>query len=184
MKYLFFLFILTTFISCCVDKDELKDAFSCTIANEVLYPPNPAALEVTYSYTPDREDNHFGISVSNKSIRISSKRHKYVTIIIPLERDSIKEQTYLLNGSFFSKDSAYASCFFESTEGKITDIERSAYETSHKTSGHITITDLDTISKEFIKVKGTFQFDAFNIFDEKIEVRNGRFNTKFIHLNP
>lgn len=50
------------------------------------------------------------------------------------------------------------------------------FDTNENTTGEITITKFDTINQI---VSGTFWFDAVNVSNEKVEIRDGRFDMRY-----
>ncbi len=97
------------------------------------------------------------------------------TVVIGICKDSVLKGKSKLIGSFEE------SCSNSMIYSKDYPANTASFQTSNKDTGKIFITRYDTIERI---ISGTFYFDAVNSSGEKIEVRDGRFDVKFINYEP
>lgn len=97
------------------------------------------------------------------------------TIILELCGDSV------LNGTSFLTGTSEESCSNGTIHKKNSQLVTSTFQTTNTNIGKIMITKYDTIKRI---ISGTFYFDAVNSSGEKIDVREGRFDIKFINYEP
>ncbi|HDR52806.1 MAG TPA: hypothetical protein ENN90_14505 [Mariniphaga anaerophila] len=97
------------------------------------------------------------------------------TIILEICKDSV------INGKSILKGISEEGCSNGTVHRKNSHSGISTFRTSNNSIGEILITNYDTINEI---IAGTFYFDAFNSSGEKIEIRDGRFDVKFINYEP
>ncbi|RIH65997.1 hypothetical protein D1164_06950 [Mariniphaga sediminis] len=102
---------------------------------------------------------------------------KGYTIILEICRDSVIKGESTLKGSFESdEDCSNGIVHFKNYAS-----QTASFQTTYDDFGKIYISRFDTINQI---ISGTFYFDAVNSSGEKIEIRDGRFDVKFINYEP
>ncbi|HDR52805.1 MAG TPA: hypothetical protein ENN90_14500 [Mariniphaga anaerophila] len=172
---LFFAFILFVAGSC----EKLEDlqlppvtqtgagTFGCLVNGEIWLPKSiisfPSIPKVSAELV--REDEHriwkFGASQGNSS-----------SFYFGIYKDSLKNGTINIPINELNDIGLY---FFSK------DFEKPSFSWRQELPGELIITKLDTIN---MILSGTFWFDAVNDIDEKVEIRDGRFDLIIDQIQP
>ncbi|HBY54848.1 MAG TPA: hypothetical protein DEH15_20755 [Marinilabiliales bacterium] len=98
-------------------------------------------------------------------------------ISIHICRDSVLKGESTLKGSFeFDENCSNGMIYLEDYTP-----QTASFQTSYEDVGKIYISRFDTVDRI---ISGTYYFDAVNSSGEKIEIRDGRFDVKFINYEP
>ena len=185
MKNLILILLTTLTLSCC-DKDDNKSSSQlpaatttgantagCLVNGQVFLRKGNSQFGPTLScfYQQDQDGYHLGLSIvekgsnENKSVNISAN---------PLQL--IENATYTL-AQQTNNGSSYISNFgeFWITSNIVNAIQ---YTTTATVTGELKITKLDTQQKI---ISGTFWYDAINSGGEKVQVRDGRFDMRYVN---
>jgi len=182
------LLLLIIFTLTCCDKDDDKTAIEqlppattigankagCLVNGQVFLPKGSSQFGTILScfYQQDQGGYHFGLSIVEKS----SNQNKIV--ILSLNPNAIVENTtYYLVAKVFDSNNDNQSNFGEFW---ITSNTNSAvlFRTKNSLPGELKITKFDTQQKI---ISGTFWYDSFDVNGEKVEVREGRFDMRYIN---
>ena len=186
MKNLILIFLATLTLSCC-DKDEDKtpleqlppatttgaNTAGCLLNGQAFLPKGSSQFGPTLScfYQRDQSGYHLGLSIvekgsnENKSVNISTN---------PLQL--VENTTYNL-AEQTNNGSSYNSNFgeFWITSNIVNAIQ---YTTTATVTGELKTTKLNTQLKI---ISGTFWYDAINSDGEKVEIREGRFDMRYVN---
>lgn len=181
------LILFTTFSLSCCNKDEDKtpieqlppatttgaNTAGCLVNGVAFLPKGSSQFGPTLScfYQQLQDGYHLGLSLTekgtneNKSVNISTN---------PLQL--IENSTYNL-GEQTNNGSNYNSNFgeFWITSNIVNAIQ---YTTTATVTGELKITKLDMQQKI---ISGTFWYDAINSDGEKVQVRDGRFDMRYVN---
>uniref|UniRef100_UPI00404AB0BB DUF6252 family protein n=1 Tax=Flavobacterium sp. TaxID=239 RepID=UPI00404AB0BB len=123
-------------------------------------------------YQQDIDGFHFGFSMNNKKNSSSYETVQFATNPLELAENT----TYALVSKISNTNNTYVSNFGEyfiiSFNGDLN------YVTTGINTGELKITKLDTQQKI---ISGTFWYDAINSAGEKVEVREGRFDMRYVN---
>ena len=97
------------------------------------------------------------------------------TVVLEICRDLVIKGEAILKGPF--EESCSNSMIYFSSYPSLT----ASFQTSDKNVGKVFISRFDTTNRI---ISGTFYFDAVNSSGEKVEIRDGRFDVKFINYEP
>ena len=186
MKKLILILLATLSLSCC-DKNDDKtpieqlplatttgaNTAGCLVNGKAFLPKGSSQFGPTLScfYQQDQDGYHLGLSIvekgsnENKSITISTNPNQLV-----------ENTTYNLVAKT-NNGSSYNSNFgqFWITSNINSSIQ---YYTTNSLTGELKITKLDTQQKI---ISGTFWYDAINNNGEKVEIREGRFDMRYVN---
>lgn len=177
MKFYFIFLILTTLISGCEKEKEVpvlppitqtgEGTFACRIDGEIWIAKNRLFGSPIGASNNQWEDKRWVIGGSAESSGIS----------IQVCKDSVLIGESTLKGSFEIEGNCSNGMIY--MEGYTP--QTASFQTSLKDTGKIYISRFDTINRI---ISGTFYFDAVNSLGEKVEIRDGRFDVKFINYSP
>lgn len=157
-------------------QDEMKELFFCTINNEDFYPKNIYDDNNKFLYDAAYSGN---LPYSGLHIYVDSDRFRNATISLNLtsKEKIIGIGKHILGKDMFNNNSNYGYCFFQNDNEKTPKYNANFnYYTTNDEEAYVTITKIDTIER---RISGTFYFIATNASNEKIEIKNGKFNTKY-----
>lgn len=182
------LILLTTFALSCCDKDDNKtpieqlpaatttgaNTAGCLVNGKVFIRKGSSQFGPTLScfYQQDQSGYHLGLSITekgsveNKSVGIATNSEQLVenTTYKLVARTSDVNNNYISNfGQFIINSNITSSNQFYTTNINI---------------GELKITKLDTKQKI---ISGNFWFDAINLDGEKVQVRDGRFDMRYVN---
>jgi len=185
MKNLILILLTAVSLSCCSKDDDKSsnqlppatttgaNTAGCLVNGQVFLRKGNSQFGPTLScfYQQDQSGYHFGLSIvekgsnENKSVNISAN---------PLQL--IENTTYNL-AQQTNNGSSYISNFgeFWITSNIVNAIQ---YTTTATVTGELKITKLDTQQKI---ISGTFWYDAINSGGEKVQVRDGRFDMRYVN---
>ena len=185
MKNLILIFLATLTLSCC-DKDEDKtpleqlppatttgaNTAGCLVNGQAFLPKGRSQFGPILScfYQQHQDGYHFGLGIVEKG----SNENKSVNISLnpqQLNKNTTYNLVAILNGT-----SNYNSNFgeFWITSNIVNAIQ---YTTTATVTGELKITKLDTQQRI---ISGTFWYDAINSDGEKVEIREGRFDMRYV----
>lgn len=98
-------------------------------------------------------------------------------ISIHVCKDSVLKGESTLKGSFEFEDNCSNGMIYLEQNTPQT----ASFQTSNKDTGKVYISRFDAANQI---ISGTFYFDVVNSTGEKIEIRDGRFDVKFINYEP
>jgi hypothetical protein len=178
-----FSFLLTTSMQCKKDQtgidalppatQEGKEAFGCLINGEVFTPKGSnlggPILSSYYQYlnSSTAQGYFFNVSASRKN---GGNKGTESVAINSNNKSIVQGRTYSLKNSESSGEIYGNYGFFSG-------IEINNYSTTGIYQGELYISKFDEINQI---VSGTFWFDAVNDKDEKVEVREGRFDVHYV----
>lgn len=180
--YLFIAFLLVTGMKCKKDEtgiealppatQEGKNTFGCLVNGEAFTPKGSnlggPVLSSYYQYlnSPTAQGYFFNVSADMEGDNISK------SISIGANNVIIKQGSKYQLKNYPNVDEVYARLIIISNSGTI-----NQYETINIYKGELLISKFDE-TKQI--VSGTFWFDAVNKNGEKVEVREGRFDVKYV----
>jgi hypothetical protein len=180
--YLLICLILTTSMKCKKDEtgiealppttQEGKNTFGCLVNGEAFTPKGSnlggPVLSSYYQYlnSPTAQGYFFNVSADMEEDNISK------SISIGANNVIIKQGSKYQLKNYPNVDEVYARLIIISNSGSI-----NQYETINIYKGELLISKFDE-TKQI--VSGTFWFDAVNKNGEKVEVREGRFDVKYV----
>ena len=186
MKNLILIFLATLTLSCC-DKDDDKtpleqlppatttgaNTAGCLVNGQVFLPKGSSQFGPTLScfYQQDKDGYHLGLGIANKT-KSDIKAINISTNPVQL----IENTTYNLiartnNGTNYNSNFGQYTIYSNTTQ----DIK---FETTNSITGELKITKLNIQQRI---VSGTFWYDAINSDGEKVEVRDGRFDMRYLN---
>ena len=170
-----FTFILFASGSC--EKDEEPQlppitqtgvgTFGCLVNGEVWIAKNRLFGATIGASNNQWEDKRWVISGAAEGSGIS----------IQICKDSVLKGESTLKGSFETEENCSNGMIYLEDYSPQT----ASFQTSIEDIGKIYISRFDTLNQI---ISGTFYFDAVNSSGEKIEIRDGRFDVKFINYEP
>ncbi len=99
------------------------------------------------------------------------------TVILGVCQDSVIKGESILKGSYESvEDCSNGMIYYKNYPS-----ETASFQTTYEDTGRIYISRFDTVNQV---ISGTFYFNAVNSTGEKVEIRDGRFDVKFINYEP
>ena len=187
MKNLILIFLATLTLSCC-DKDDDKtpleqlppatttgaNTAGCLVNGQAFLPKGRSQFGPILScfYQRDQDGYHLGLSITekgsneNKSVGIATNSEQLVENITYnlVARTSDVNNNYISNfGQFIINSNIYSS---------------NQFYTTNLLTGELKITKLNTQLKI---ISGTFWYDAINSDGEKVEIREGRFDMRYVN---
>ena len=182
------LFLITIFsVSCCSKDDDRTpieklpaatqtgaNTAGCLVNGVAFLPKGSSQFGPILScfYQQDIDGFHFGLSINNKENSTLYKTVQFATNPLKLDENI----TYNLVSKISNVNNTYISNFGEyfiiSFNGDV------KYTTTNVSIGELKITKLDTEQKI---ISGAFWFDAVNAKGEKVEVREGRFDMRYVN---
>jgi Family of unknown function (DUF6252) len=181
------LILLTTFTLSCCDKDDDKtpteqlpaatttgaNTAGCLVNGQVFLPKGSSQFGPILScfYQQDQDGYHFGLNFRERT----SNQSKSVNISLN-PTQLLEGNTYSL-GKIINGSSNYISNFAELIiNNNLATSNR--YNTTNINIGELQITKLNTQQRI---VSGTFWYDAVNASGEKVEIRDGRFDMRYVN---
>lgn len=186
LNLILLLFLLSTFISCKKKDispsnpiDQLPAAFTsgmntigCLVNGKALVPKADKWGDITYSCYYQYLDDSFGkgyyFNVDVNNTKDKPSRAVFVQAR-KLELEEGKTYPLLTRGVDGNAHALFTA--YSSTSGPVD------YFTNETNRGELTITKLDKYSQI---ISGTFWFDAVDENGNKVEVREGRFDMKYV----
>ena len=186
MKNLILIFLATLTLSCC-NKDDDKtpieqlppatttgaNTAGCLVNGQAFLPKGSSQFGPTLScfYQQDQHGYHFGLSIVEKG----SKEDK--TVNISLNPNQLVENSTYTLGLKTNNGTSYNSNFGEYIIYYAI-VNAIQYTTTATVTGELKITKLDTQQRI---ISGTFWYDAINSDGEKVEIREGRFDMRYVN---
>ena len=185
MKNLILILLTALTLSCC-DKDDDKSSdqlppattagantAGCLVNGQVFLPKGSSQFGPILScfYQYDQGGYHLGLGIADKR----NGNIKAVNISLnpnPLTENTTYHLVAIVNGS-----ANYNSNFGEYTIYSNTTNDNK-FTTTNIYIGELKITKLDTQQKI---ISGTFWYDAINNNGEKVEIRDGRFDMRYVN---
>lgn len=182
------LILLTTFALSCCDKDDDKtpieqlpsatttgaNTAGCLVNGKVFIRTGNNQFGPTLScfYQRDQSGYHLGLSIVEKGTNENRQ------VIISLNPNELVENaTYNLVAKVYDSNNDNISNFgeFWITSNVNTAI---LYRTKNSVPGELKITKLNITQKI---ISGTFSYDAFDVNGKKVEIREGRFDMRYVN---
>ena len=141
-----------------------KNTFGCLVNGEV-YVPKSSGFESPDGTSYQFSNGKFFFVLSNKRAVGNVKE----SFLIRSNDIELEEKTYILMQ--YNYDRSFSVKYSFSTGNESDD-----YETSPSLKGELRITKLDQVKRI---IAGTFSFDAENKNGQKVEIREGRFDSTY-----
>jgi hypothetical protein len=189
MKKLFLLLLTTFTLSSCNNDDDKPtnpidqlppattvgaNKAGCLVNGQVFLPKGSSLFGPILScfYQQDIDGFHFGLAITEKGTN-ENKSVGIATNSNPL----VENTTYNLIERTLDTNNNYNSNFGQFIINSNSSSSNQFYTTTIFT-GELKITKLDTQQKI---ISGTFWYDAVNSLGEKVEIREGRFDMRYVN---
>ena len=187
MKNLILILIATFSLSCC-NKDENKtpieqlppatttgaNTAGCLVNGVAFLPKGSSQFGPTLScfYQQLQDGYHLGLSIVEKGTNENGQ------VVISLNPNELVEnRTYILVAKVYDSNNDNISNFGEfAIDSNIN--SGILYRTKNSFSGELKITKLNT---QLRIISGTFWYDAYDVNSNKVEVREGRFDMRYVN---